>query len=321
MNSVKNDILKDQKLLTRFISKLRLLPDTPSLIQFVAGDEDYMRLCRRIVNASVGDSHVSRQFTEICRKHGLDFQVLKERLTPAALALGLADASENQSNYYELLGISSDAPKADIKKAFRQKVRQVHPDTSDQTTDNGQDFINLKAAYQILSDPVLRRQYDETLPDENFWEEKGNPPVNQKRPGRTKILYQLGVLILLMILAVFIFDFLYRQNSIFDGDPPVEQRQLTEPKTVKDKSPIKSDIKTQSQNKGMRLLRYRSTRIHRFTQIRSTNIKTTLKAEGSMLKAQSDPQITRIKLSRKHEIKKTRNRKSYSRVNIFKISR
>jgi hypothetical protein len=272
---VENDIFKDQKLLTRFILKLRLLPDTPSLIQFVAGDEDYMRLCHRIANAPAGDSQVSRQFAEICRKHGPDFQVLKEKLTPVALALGLADSLENQSNYYKLLGISSDARKADIKNAFRQKVRRVHPDTSDQMTDNGQDFINLKAAYQILIDPVLRRQYDETLPDENFWEEKGNPPVSQKRAGRTKILYQLGVLILLMILAVFIFDFLYRQNSIFDGDPPVEQRQLTEPKSVKEGSPKKSNIKTQSQNKGMRLLRYRSTSILRFAQIRSTDYSST----------------------------------------------
>jgi DnaJ-domain-containing protein 1 len=187
MNSVKNDILKDQKLLTRFILKLRFLSDTPSLIQFVADDEDYMRLCRRIVNASAGDARVPRQFTEICRKHGLDFQVLKEKLTPVALALGLAVSSEKQSNYYKLLGISSDARKGDIKKAFRQKVRQVHPDTSGQMADSGQDFIHLKAAYQILSDPVLRRQYDETLPDENLWQEKGHQPVSQKRPGRTVI--------------------------------------------------------------------------------------------------------------------------------------
>jgi DnaJ-domain-containing protein 1 len=236
MNSVKNDIFKDQRLLARFILKLRFLSDTPSLIQFVAGDEDYMRVCRRIVNASAGDARVPRQFTEICRKHGLDFQVLKEKLTPVALALGLAVSSEKQSNYYKLLGISSDARKGDIKKAFRQKVRQVHPDTSGQMTDSGQDFIHLKAAYQILSDPVLRRQYDETLPDENLWQEKGHQPVSQKRHGRTKIFYQLGVLFLLMILAVFIFDFLYRQNSIFDGDYSVEHRQVQKPNAMKEGS-------------------------------------------------------------------------------------
>ena len=124
--------------------------------------------------------------------------------------------------------------------------------------DSGQDFIHLKAAYQILSDPVLRRQYDETLPDENLWQEKGHQPVSQKRPGRTKIFYQLGVLFLLMILAVFIFDFLYRQNSIFDGDPTVKQKQVTEPKTVVEGSQKKSNIKSQPQNTKIKLLRYHS---------------------------------------------------------------
>ena len=271
---MKNDIFKDQKLLTRFIRQLCLLPDTPSLIQFVAGDEDYMLLCWRIVNASAGDARVLQQLTEICRKHGLDFHVLKEKLTPVALALGLAVSSENQSNYYELLGISSEARKADIKKAFRRKVRKVHPDTSGQMTDSGQDFIHLKAAYQILSDPVLRRQYDETLHDENLWKEKGDQPAIEKRPGQTNIFYQLGVLFLLLILAVFILDFIYRQNSIFDGDPAVKQKQVTEPKTVKEGSQKKSNIKPQSQNTNIKLLRYHSGGTRKILHTDDTSPKT-----------------------------------------------
>jgi hypothetical protein len=254
MDSVKNDIFKDQKLLTGFIRQLCSLPDTPSLIQFVAGDEDYMLMGSRIVNASAGDSQGLQLITEICRNHGLDFQVLKEKLTPVALALGLAVSSENQSNYYEVLGISADARKADIKKAFRKRVRKVHPDTSGEMTDSGQDFIHLKAAYQILSDPVLRRQYDETLHDENFWKEKTDQPVIQKRPGRTKIFYQLGVLFILMIIAVFIFDFLYRQNSIFDGDYTVKQKQVQTPNAMKEGSETTSDSRTRPKNTKVKLL-------------------------------------------------------------------
>jgi DnaJ-domain-containing protein 1 len=254
MDSVKNDIFKDQNLLTRFIRQLCSLPDTPSLIQFVAGDEDYMLLCSRIVNASAGDARVLQQLTEICRNHGLDFQVLKEKLTPVALALGLAVSSENQSNYYEVLGISADARKADIKKAFRKRVRKVHPDTSGEMTDSGQDFIHLKAAYQILSDPVLRRQYDETLFDENLWKEKPDQPVIQKRPGRTKIFYQLGLLFILMIIAVFIFDFLYRQNSIFDGDYSVKQKQIQKPNVRKEGSETISNSRTRLENSKVKLL-------------------------------------------------------------------
>jgi hypothetical protein len=71
-----------------------------------------------------------------------------------------------------------------------------------------------------------------------------------------------------MILAVFIFDFLYRQNSIFDGDPTVEQKQATEPKSVKEGIPKNSNIKPQPRN----------------TKIRFTK-ESRLKAEGSKLKA------------------------------------
>ncbi len=299
MKSVDRKIFKDKKLLTRFVRQLCSLPDTPSLIQFVAGDEDYLRLCSRIVNASAGDSQVLRHLSVVCRKHGFDFQVLKERLTPVGQALGLALSSE-QIDYYELLGISSDARKADIKKAFRQKARKVHPDTSDQMTDGGQDFINLKAAYQTLSDPVLRRQYDENLHDVNTWQEKANhihrfprlnPLVggpqsgpdetgfafhwagiqrsrrrfrrlnplisqdpNQNQSATTRIYYQLGVLFLVMIIAVFIFDFLYRQNSIFDGDYTVKQRQVQKPKDMKEGSERTANSRTRSENTKVKLL-------------------------------------------------------------------
>lgn len=249
---MEKDLLKDQRLLTRFVRQLCLLPDTPALIQFVAGDEDYLLLCSRIVNASAGDARMLQPLEKICRTHSLDIHILKEKLIPVALALGLAVSSENQNDYYELLGVAWDADAGDIKKAFRKRVRKVHPDTSGEMADGGQEFIHLKAAYQTLSDPVLRQQYDETLQHVSLWKEKAdsiqglsesvslNPlnaqNTNQKQPGRSKIFYQLGILFLLMILAVFILDFLYRQNSIFDGDPTVKQKQITEPKTVKEGS-------------------------------------------------------------------------------------
>jgi DnaJ-domain-containing protein 1 len=284
MKSGTEEILKDQKLLTRFVQQVYLCPDTPALIQFVAGDEDYLLLCGCIVNASADDARVSQELTDICRKFGLDVQILIEMLTPVAPALGLAVSSDNQSDYYELLGVPLDADAADIKKAFRKKVRKVHPDTSGEMADSGQEFIHLKGAYQILSDPVLRAQYDETIQHVGFWREKSRPiqgssgtdssnPLNpqniiHKWPGRSKIFYQLGILFLLMILAAFIFDFFYRQNSIFDGDPTVKQEQVTEPQTVKDGSQKKANI----------------TPLPQITKIRFIN-ESKLNAEGSKLKA------------------------------------
>jgi len=244
MNSVTENIFKDKKLLTRFVWKLRFLPDTPALILFVAGDEDYLLLVSRIVNASTDDSRDLQLLEDICFKQKFDFQVLKEKLIPVARVFGLA---EDESNYYDLLEVFRDADPGEIKKAFRKKVIEVHPDTGGQTADSGREFIHLKAAYQILSDPFLRQQYDENLHDVNLWKEKAHhihgfhrfnrqnfQKINQNQSARTKNFYQLGGLFFLLIIAVFIFDFFYQQNSIFEGDHLKKQKQVTKPETPKE---------------------------------------------------------------------------------------
>jgi hypothetical protein len=228
------NIFNDKKLLARFISKLRILPDTPALIQFIAGDEDYLLLCSRIVNDASSGSQDLAALKDICLKQEFDFQLLKERLTPVARAFGLA---EDHSSYYELLGIPRDADPDRIKKAFRKKAVEVHPDTGNQKRNSYQEFIDLKTAYQILGDPSLRQQYDENLQNVSLWKERTDTrglntrdfqKIGQNQPARAKIYYQLGGLFLLLIIVVFIFDFLYRQSAILDNDYSVKQKQTQE---------------------------------------------------------------------------------------------
>ncbi len=273
MKSVSEEIFKDQKLLTRFIWKLQFLPDTPALIQFVAGDEDYLALCSRIVNDPGKPSQDLQTLKEICQQQDLNFQVLVEKLTPVARAFGLVD---DESDYYEVLGISRNADTVDIKKAFRKKVIEVHPDTSDQMGASSAEFIDLQAAYQILSDPVLRQQYDENLRDVNLWKERIqqnpefrglNPPfshhIKEVPPRRNKIVYQLGGLFLFLIIMVFIFDFLYQQNSIFDGDHFSKQKQVTQTKTVEKGTTSDADGNTGQKNTKVKLLPDQSNNFHK----------------------------------------------------------
>jgi DnaJ-domain-containing protein 1 len=273
MKSVSEEIFKDQKLLTRFIWKLQFLPDTPALIQFVAGDEDYLALCSRIVSDTGKRSQDLRALKEICQQQDLNFQVLVEKLTPVARAFGLVD---DESDYYEVLGISRNADTVDIKKAFRKRVIDVHPDTSDQMGASSLEFINLQAAYQILSDPVLRQQYDENLRDVNLWKERIqqnrefrelNPSffhhIKEGSPARNKIVYQLGGLFLFLIIMVFIFDFVYQQNSIFDGDQFPKQKQVTRTKTVEKGMTPDAYGNTGQKNTKVKLLPNHSNNFHK----------------------------------------------------------
>lgn len=62
-------------------------------------------------------------------------------------------------DYYEILGVSRHADAKEIKKAFRQKAKELHPDTS--TDPNAEEhFKELGEAYSVISDPEKRKIYD-----------------------------------------------------------------------------------------------------------------------------------------------------------------
>lgn len=61
-------------------------------------------------------------------------------------------------NLYEVLEVNKDATPEDIKKAYRRKAIQSHPDVGG----NPEDFKVLSLAFEILSDPNKRKDYDET---------------------------------------------------------------------------------------------------------------------------------------------------------------
>ena len=63
-------------------------------------------------------------------------------------------------NLYETLGVNKNAKKEDIKKAFREKAKKLHPDTSKE--DSQEEFIEVHRAYAILVDEVRRKKYDST---------------------------------------------------------------------------------------------------------------------------------------------------------------
>jgi DnaJ-class molecular chaperone len=60
-------------------------------------------------------------------------------------------------NYYILLGIPTKATQAEIKSAYRQKAKELHPDRCGGDRERFQD---IQQAYEVLSDPARRQAYD-----------------------------------------------------------------------------------------------------------------------------------------------------------------
>lgn len=60
---------------------------------------------------------------------------------------------------YEILGVSRDATNDDIRKAYRRLAREYHPDVNADPAAEDR-FKEVTAAYEILSDPQRRQQYD-----------------------------------------------------------------------------------------------------------------------------------------------------------------
>ena len=71
-------------------------------------------------------------------------------------------------NCYELLGVPPSANNAELRKAFRELSKLLHPDTTSLPSEEAtRQFQFVCEAYDLLSDPVLRANYDKSLAKEN----------------------------------------------------------------------------------------------------------------------------------------------------------
>ena len=64
------------------------------------------------------------------------------------------------SDYYDVLGVDSNASQDEIKKAYRKKAMEYHPDRNPDDPEAEQKFKQASEAYDILSDPETRQRYD-----------------------------------------------------------------------------------------------------------------------------------------------------------------
>ncbi len=194
-----------------------------------------MILCAAIVNYEKAGLKL---LTSICLQKGVNIHVLRNKLIPAARALGLSNDLSLSQDHYRVLEIKPSASTHDIKKAFRRKVIKIHPDANFSGASQSDGFIKLNEAYRILSNPAARRRYDQKLLEEGLWHEYDRD--HPKPPKKSNYFLIIGAVVFILIIAAFVFDFLFYKEDLFDFPDVNNQADSTPAKSI---ASLKNSVK------------------------------------------------------------------------------
>ena len=105
---------------------------------------------------------------------GCTLRIGKTFIAPIHIQTGVSDSAHrciarmtclrgggSNDDFYDILGVARDAPTGEIKRAYRKRSLETHPDRN-KSPDANEQFIRLGQAYETLRDPQKRAAYDRT---------------------------------------------------------------------------------------------------------------------------------------------------------------
>jgi curved DNA-binding protein CbpA len=218
----------------QFIHLVATVIDTPTLIQRIAEDRHYLQYCAAIVKPEDQKDaflrHLDQELKKASYQQQFPYERLQEKLSPVGIALGLKGRTTDsiQSDYYHILGTTTSATDHEIKSAYRKKAMESHPDTA---TGEKEQFIRIQEAFKVLSDKVLRRQYDLSRNSMGSWNWSENTriPASKKKSFLQRHRVEVSFVAFILILAgvSFVADSINQHYSLMEDIVPVENRADT----------------------------------------------------------------------------------------------
>ncbi|MDO5656646.1 MAG: J domain-containing protein [Flavobacteriaceae bacterium] len=86
------------------------------------------------------------------------------------------------TNFYNILGLEQDAELPEIKTAYRKLSKKFHPDVNPNDEFFNKMFLQIQEAYEVLSNPELRKKYDGILYNSYRKSFSPGPASSTKRP-------------------------------------------------------------------------------------------------------------------------------------------